>query len=215
MRKLIILIFITMIYCSCKSVPAPVFDLSTIKFTETIGQALKGSGLKAQDGKSKAFTVTKYRVFESSDPRVLTFNGVSLAGKNKDSVNKVIIHYSIKDSIVSMIELRVFSAPQIKALETALDTKLGKASYPSDAYTTVFSNNVRFYNRIWADPKNTVGHFYTNALNKQKEEEARLAILNYSDSMISEVAYLKGYSSATIESDVKNALSSSTKTNKK
>lgn len=205
MRKSIILFFITAI-CSCKSTPPPVFDLSAVKFTETIGRALKVSGLKPEDGKSKAFTLTKYRVFESTDPRILIFNGASLAGKNKDSVNRVIIHYSIKDSIVSMIELRVFSAPQIKALESALDHKLGKTFYPSDAYTTVFSDNVRFYNRIWIDPKNTVGHFYTNALNKQKEQEARLAILNYSDSMISEVAYLKGYSSSTIESDVKNAL---------
>ncbi|WP_158799349.1 hypothetical protein [Pedobacter sp. L105] len=214
MRKSIIFIFIAVIFCSCKPVPAPIFDLSAIKFTETVGQALKGSGLTAQDGKSKAFTATKYRVFESTDPRILIFNGVLLAGKSNDSVNKVIIHYSVKDSAVSMIEIKVFSAEQIKTLENALDKKLGKAPYPSDAYTTVFSDNVRFYNRVWADAKTTVGHFYTNTLNKQKQQEARLAILNYSDSTISEVAYLKGYSSSTIESDVKNALSNSTATNK-
>lgn len=204
MKTSIYLALIVLISCSCKSEKPAEFDLAHINFKETIGQALKGTSLPVKGGKTTNWTLAQYDIFESADPKVMKFNGVDLSGKLGDSVNRVIIHYSRKDSTISFVELKVFSEPQVKALAAALDKKLGKAPYPTDAYTTVFSENVQYFNRVWIDPKTTIGHFFTDAMSKEKHEEARLAILNYSNSQVSELAALKGYSSS-INLDVREA----------
>lgn len=204
MKTSIYLALIILISCSCKSEKPAEFDLAHINFKETIGQALKGTSLPVKGGKTTSWTLAQYDIFESADPKVMKFNGVDLSGKLGDSVNRVIIHYSRKDSTISFVELKVFSEPQVKALAAALDQKLGKAPYPTDAYTTVFSENVQYFKRVWIDPKTTIGHFFTDAMSKEKHEEARLAILNYSNSQVSELAALKGYSSS-INLDVREA----------
>lgn len=195
-KKIVCVSLIVLINCSCKN-PAPIpFDLSNITFKEKISGFLKGTGLKLKDDRATNWTYTNYGVFESSDSSILKFNGVGLSGKQGDSINRVIVHYERRDSTIRLIELKVFSQREIKALETALDTKLGKAPFPDDAYTTVFSPQVNYYRRVWVDPKNTIGHFFTNALNEAHQEEARLAILNYSDETASELARLKGYATS-------------------
>ncbi|SHF30408.1 hypothetical protein [Pedobacter caeni] len=196
MKNLIYLFLIILISCSCKNTAPVPFDLSNITFKEKIADLIKPTGLKLKDDRAANLSFANYGVFESSDSSMLKFNGVNLAGKQGDSVNRAIIHYELSDSTIRLVELKVFSKPQIKALETALDQKLGKAPFPDDAYTTVFSPQVDYYRRVWVDPKTTIGHFFTNAVNKEQQEEARMAILNYSDELVSELARLKGYASS-------------------
>lgn len=199
MKKSIAAILIVVFYSFCKKAD---FDLSGVIFTNKIEQVITTAGLVLESGNSKAWTLAGYKIFESSDPKLLKFNGADLTGKSGDSVNKVLIHYAIADHTVKLIEIKVFSKLQIKALEDALDRKLGKAIYPNDAYTTVFSKYVNFYERTWIDPKTTTGYFYTDAVNKAGKEEGRLAIVNYSDKMMSELTRLKGYTSS-VDSNVK------------
>jgi hypothetical protein len=204
MKRIVCFFLIVLINCSCKNVTPTPFDLSSITFKEKINVFLKGAGLKLKDDRATNWTYTNYGVFESSDAGILKFNGVNLSGKQGDSINRVIVHYERRDSTIRLIELKVFSQPEIKALEKSLDKKLGKAPFPDDAYTTVLSPRVNYYRRVWVDPKNTIGHFFTNGLNEQHQEEARLAILNYSDETASELARLKGYA-ASIESYARDA----------
>ena len=177
------------------------FDLSALTFKQQIQDVVKQAGLKMEDGNSSGWTLAGYKIFESTDPKMLEFDGAKLAGKAGDSVNKVLIHYALKDKTVKLIEIKVFSAAEIKALRDALDKKLGKALYPIDAYTTVFSDQIRYFERAWADPKSTTGYFFTDALNKQGKEEAGLAIVDYSDTMMSELVSQKAYTSS-VELDV-------------
>lgn len=204
MKRSVLFILIVSLAYSCKPAkssvssdqpkPKPGFDLANITFKEPIRQVMKETGLNLKDGKSSIFTwLGRYKAFESADPRILRFNGVNLSGKDSDSLNKVFIHYSVKDSTIGLIELNLIAEPQVKALTKALDQKLGKAVFPDDAYTTVFSKNIRYYERTWVDPKNTIAHFLTVSINRQGHLEARMAILNYSNTEMNELTSLKNY----------------------
>lgn len=206
-RSILFILIATMVY-SCKNPKSSAvvaadkkeansihgFDLSDITFKESINQVMKETGLKLEDGKSPLFTlVGRYKAFESANSVILKFNGVDLTGKTRDSVNKVIFHYSVKDSTIGLIELKLFTEPQVMALTKALDEKLGKAPFPADAYTRVFSKNIRYYERTWVDPKTTIAHFLTVSMNEQDHQEARMAVLNYSNKEMSELTSLKSY----------------------
>lgn len=196
MKTSIYLALIVLISCSCKNEKPAEFDLNTLNFKEKIGQVLKPAGLAAKADKPTGWSLAQFAIFESSDPKVMKFNGVDLSGKAGDSVNRVLIHYSIADSTIKLVELKIFSAPQAKALAAALDQKLGKSVYPTDTYTAVLGKNNPTIRRVWIDPKTTIGHFFTAVFNKAQQEEAKLAILDYSDDQVAQLASLKGYSTS-------------------
>lgn len=197
MKKSILLILVVIIGVSCKNSKPEhaAFDLSAISFKDSIQTVMKdkNTGLKVPGGPSGLITLGGYKAYESADPRILTFDGINLAGSTKDSVNKVIFHYAVTDSLIGLIEVKLFSEPEVKALTGALDKKLGKAPFPEDAYTTVLSKDVRYYERTWVDPKTSVAHFLTVSLNEQDKQEARMAIVDYSNDEMCRLTSLKAY----------------------
>eukprot|EP01133_Synstelium_polycarpum_P004750 gene4750-5537_t len=192
-EKAILLVALALMNFSCKNTKPAGFDLANINGQVSITQVMEQTGLKLENGKSGAMTLSGYKIFESSDPKILKFGDAELAGKGTDSVNKVLIHYSVKDNTIHLVELRLFSEGQVKLLTAAMDQKLGKAPYPQDAYTTVFNKNIRYFERTWLDVEHSMAYFLTVSLNPQDKEEARLAMVNYTDKPMAQLTSLKNY----------------------
>lgn len=193
MKKAILIVALALMNFSCKNTKPAGFDLANINGQVSIAQVMEQTGLKLENGKSGAMTLSGYKIFESNDPKILKFGDAELAGKGTDSVNKVLIHYSVKDNTIHLVELRLFSETQVKLLTAAMDQKLGKAPYPQDAYTTVFNKNIRYFERTWLDVEHSMAYFLTVSLNPQDKEEARLAMVNYTDKPMAQLTSLKNY----------------------
>lgn len=208
MKTIVNILLITIISTACTNkssqknsiaIKEPIkgFDLSTLTLKENINDIMKQTGLQLANGKSNTFKAYGYGVFESSDPKILRYNGSTLAGKDHDSLNRVIIHYSSKDSIIGLVEINLFTASEIKALNAGLEKKLGKAVYPSDAYDyKPFSKNMQFRDYVWVDTIATVGHFMMHSMVLPPHEAGNLAIVNYSNILLAELTGLKGYTSS-------------------
>lgn len=184
------------------------FDLSKITFKESINTIMKETELKLSDGKKTSTLKTMtYSVFETTDPKILRYNGIALNGQDQDSINRVIIHYSEKDSIISLIEVNLFSVPQINALNDALEKTLGKAPYPNYAYPPKpFSKNMQYRDYVWVDSIKNIGHFMIHSVVSPPHETGNLAILDYTNPYMAQLTGIKGYTSS-VKLDVIGALS--------
>jgi len=185
------------------------FDLSSLTMKEKIGVVLKANGLTLEKGKSSDLKAYGYESFTSTDPKLLKYAGADLSGSNKDSVNKTIIYYSLKDSVIGMVEVNLFTPEKISLLNSGLEKTLGKAPYPDDAYPAKpFSKNIQFRNYVWADTVLQKSTFMMHMKNDTEGETGRLMFLRYPDML--QLAGVRGYS-VSIGSEIEEAINNTKK----
>lgn len=128
------------------------FDLENLTFKESINDILKGNGLSLKDGVSEEQTLLGYEAFENTTPALLKYDDIALNGTFQDNANKIVIHYSAKDSLVGMYELKVYSAEQSNELIKHLKNKLGKASFEKLTTDTDLLNEKKNF-IVWENNK--------------------------------------------------------------
>ncbi len=132
------------------------FDLYKLTFKEKINQILTLNNTNLKDCASEELTLFGFERLESSSRSFMIFNGVVLFGSNKEKSNKVIIHYSEKDSLISMYEIKLFSANEIKALLISLNSLLGKPIFFSKS-SGIENQNMEY--SVWDNPEQKQSYF--------------------------------------------------------
>jgi len=105
------------------------FDLAELRFTENINQLLNENGLSLKDGVSEEQTLDGFETYEHNTAALLRYNNVVLNGASGENTNKVVFHYSVKDSLVAMYEVKLYTAAQSSNLIKSLRTQLGKTTF--------------------------------------------------------------------------------------
>ncbi|PQL92357.1 hypothetical protein [Apibacter adventoris] len=113
------------------------FDLLNLTFNEDILTILTSAGLQLKDNEeTDALTLIGYKKFESTSPKLLTFNGKDLSGTNKKEKNNIILYYAeegnleyAKENSLGMYQVNLFTDDEIKSLKNELNIKFGKPKF--------------------------------------------------------------------------------------
>jgi hypothetical protein len=157
-------------FCFCKG--QTIFDLSKITFKENINQLIGLNNASLKDGITEAKTIFGYERFESTDKTFLNFEGVKLDGALVNKKNKVVLHYSEKDSLLKMYDVEIYTAKECSALVKLLEQKLGESYLEENmkGFTDLEGRpyDSTIYNRVWQDKLNDVSYLLRHSYNDVK-----------------------------------------------
>lgn len=168
--KLILLISLTQ---SCKP-QTESFDLFGFDFSETIENILTQHNLELLDGKSEALTLFGFERFETTTPKLLVFDGISLSNKKKGIENNIIFHFSTNNNLIAMYEVNLYTENEVKNISETLNSKIGAPHYSSKANEDVDL-------KIWTNEKLKVYYFlmtYENEENNMQKTEFTVIDMN-------------------------------------
>lgn len=148
------------------------FDLADVTFKETIQSVDKSSGVSVSTSPSEEKTLTGYERVESTSPKLLTYNHSDLSGTGNNMTNKVIFHYTEKDSILAMYELRIYNAAPNNGLVKSIEGKAGKPAV--DRAVKDSGSGVDFRQCVWV--KDNVIYFLLQELDKTGVKTSNLAV---------------------------------------
>ncbi len=184
-------------FCFCKG--QTIFDLSKITFKENINQLISLNNASLKDGITEAKTIFGYERFESTDKTFLNFEGVKLNGALVDKKNKVVLHYSEKDSLLKMYDAEIYTTKECSALIKLLEQKLGQSYLEenmkgfTDAEAITYDSTI--YKRVWQDESNDISyllqHSYEDIKNKTSPFILLTVINNKSEELYPFVADFK------------------------
>ncbi|KIO76396.1 hypothetical protein TH53_15105 [Pedobacter lusitanus] len=165
------------------------FDLADVTFKETIQSVDKSSGVSVSTSPSEEKTLTGYERVESTSPKLLTYNHSDLSGTGNNMTNKVIFHYTEKDSILAMYELRIYNAAPNNGLVKSIEGKAGKPAV--DRAVKDSGSGVDFRQCVWV--KDNVIYFLLQELDKTGVKTSNLAVFKNDNKDIYKLLGQKGY----------------------
>ena len=162
-------------------------DLAGLTFKENIHSVYKLAGIDAVPSEEK--TLFGYERTESASPGFLNYNGLVLAGEFENMKNKIIFHFSERDEILSMYELRIYSPSQNSNLLEVIQKKIGPPLVVKRS--TDDGSGVSFKQAIWA--KETAVYFLLQELDRSGVKTSNLAVFENSNKDFYKLLGQKGY----------------------